>query len=398
MSMVDAVLQPDSPTTLKRADVVFTFSYLTWEAAARRGFCHPEDRAARSLLASDRVGHLLVCDTLRSLPVKLIRDRFDRSSNGIAFPEGERARILKPVRLRRNHPATITGVARAFEAYDRALRRAADEMELENPVIITAHPLVAGFSELAWARSVTWYAVDDWAQHPAYRRWWPAYRESYARVRALGRSVAAVSSPLLERLAPTGPGAVIPNGLEPTEWLKVAHPPEWVAGLRRPMLVYAGALDARIDVDWLLRLAGDMPDASIVLVGPLADAGHLAPLRAVRNISFHVPLGRDHVTGLIRAADAGLLPHVDSALTEAMSPLKLYEYLAGGLPVAATDLQPIRSVEDPRVTLVTPRGDYTAGVRNALATGRASEEERVAFVNANSWQRRHERLLELALA
>jgi hypothetical protein len=79
-----------------------------------------------------------------------------------------------------------------------------------------------------------------------------------------------------------------------------------------------------------------------------------------------------------------------------MSPLKLYEYLAGGLPVAATDLEPMREI-DPRVLLVGEGGDFAGAVRGALALGRAEERERESFVRANSWRSRHDALLEFAL-
>jgi teichuronic acid biosynthesis glycosyltransferase TuaH len=395
--MLDLASSPSTPVhSTPPADVVYTWSYVTWRTSASRGWCHTEDRVGPSLLASPRVRRVLMCETSRSLPVKLISDRI--KSAEIPFPADDRARLLTPVRLRRQDPATIRGITRTFRAYDRAMQRAASDMGLEDPVVITAHPLVAGFAELAWARAVTWYAVDDWALHPAYRRWWPAYREAYSRIRMLGRRVVAVTDTLRERLRPTGPSSVIPNGLDPNEWLGELSPPKWVDALPRPLLVYAGALDMRLKVDWLLELARAMPASSVVLVGPAPDPQLLAPLRGLRNIHIHGEVGRRDVSSLIRVADVGLLPHVYSALTTAMSPLKLYEYLAGGIPVAATDLPPIRQLADRRVSLVSRDGDFAEGVRAALAIGRVSETERRTFIDANSWQERHERMLDVALA
>ena len=97
---------------------------------------------------------------------------------------------------------------------------------------------------------------------------------------------------------------------------------------------------------------------------------------------------------MIAAADVGLVPHVRTPLTEAMSPLKLYEYLAGGLPVAAVDLPPIRGV-DARVVLAPVGGDMVpARCAGALALGRAPEPERLAFVREHSWARRFDDLLD----
>jgi len=375
-------------------DVVFTFSYISWQAAARRGWFMPEDRLAQTLLGHRRVRRVLVCDLMRSLPVKVMRDLAERDA--APFPADEHARQLRPVRLRRHDPSSLRGARRAVAAYERAMRRAAARMGLREPAVITAHPLLAGFLDCDWARSLTYYATDDWAAYPPHSHWWPAYRESFARVGERGRRVAAVSVPVLERLAPTGPSAVIPNGLEPGEWIGEPAPPSWARELPRPLMLYTGSLDERLDVGALIDIARAEPDATILLVGPLLDERHLLALRAVPNIEIRPALPRAAVAGLIRVADVGLIPHNRSPLTEAMSPLKLYEYLAGGLPVVATDLPPMRGV-DLRVALVQRRDEYVEAVRDALAHGRAGEDERLTFVHTNSWSARHERLLELAL-
>lgn len=379
-------------------DVVFCFSYLTWEGCVRAGGFHSEARLVQTLLAHERVRHALVCNTIRSLPRKLAGDLLARARGGAAgFPADEHARLLEPVRLRRRDPASIAGIERAIAGYDRALRAGVRRMGLEEPVVITSHPLLAGFADLDWARSVTFYATDDWSAYPPARRWWPAYRESYARIRARERRVGAVSQTLLERIAPAGPGMVVPNGLQPSEWTADACAPAWARQLPRPFLLYTGTLDSRLDVPGLLALARTRPQASIVLVGPLLEPEHLEPLRAAPNVVIRPPLGRRELAGLVRWADVGIIPHVRSPLTEAMSPLKLYEYLGGGLPVVATDLAPMRGVDE-RVLLVLDGCDLATAVDAALELGRAPESARLAFVEANSWRARHERLLDLALA
>jgi teichuronic acid biosynthesis glycosyltransferase TuaH len=397
--MLDTTVLADLPGTREdaRRDVVFTFSFVSWQAAAQRGWFMPEDRLAKALVSHRRVRRVLVCDLMRSLPIKLVRDLLTPPGERAAFPAGERARLVQPLRLRRHDPTSLGGVRRMAAAYDRVLARAVARGGLREPAVITAHPLLAGFAECAWARAVTYYAIDDWAAHPLHRRWWPAYRESFAALRIRRRRVAAVSATLLERLAPEGPGMVIPNGLLPSEWIGDPTPPGWQRDLLRPLLLYVGTLDARLDVPALQAIARARPEATIVLAGTLLDREHLAPLCAEPNIEVHAQLSRSAVTGLIRVADVGLIPHVRSSLTEAMSPLKLYEYLAGGLPVVAVDLPPLRGV-DPRVLLVGQGRGYPAAVDAALALGPAPENERLTFVQTNSWEARHERLLDLALA
>ncbi len=381
------------------ADVVFTYSYVSWQAAAERGWFMPEDRLAKALVTHERIDRLLVSDLMRSLPAKLLRDgRTALAGNRFPFPSTATRQLMRPVRLRRDYPTSIAGVRRACTAYDRALERRARRMGMHKPWLITTNPLMAGFAELEWAGPVTYFAHDDWLSYPPHERWWPTYEESFAQVRARGRRVCAVSAAALEQIGPTGPSAVVANGLDPEEWSGPARAaPAWVARARRPLLLYVGSLDSRLDVGALLALARALPDAQIALVGPLLDAKHTAPLKDAPNIRVHPPVAREQLTGLIRAADVGLIPHVSSPLTRAMSPLKLYEYLAGGLPVVATDLQPMRGV-DPGVTLVEPGGDYASGVRAALSRGRTEESVREQFIAENSWAARQRALLDLALA
>ncbi len=388
-----------APFTGRMTDLVFTFSYVSWQAASERGWFMPEDRLARALVTEPRIDRLLISDLMRSMPAKLARDVVARVRGVTApFPSGPSRRLLRPVRLRRDYPTSIEGVESACAVYDRRLERAAREMGMREPAVITGNPLMAGFAALKWAGSVTFYAHDDWLAYPLHRRWWPAYEESFARVRGAGRRVCAVSSAAMERINPSGPAIVIPNGIDPHEWIAPSgHAPSWADDLRRPLLVYVGSLDERIDVPALSSLARDMPEATLLLVGPLLDADHLEPLRGIENVEIRGSLGRGAVAALIRSADVGLVPHVSSPLTRAMSPLKLYEYLAGGLPVVAADLPPMHGVAAD-VQLVHPGGDYAAAVRVALRSGRSSEQQRESFIELNSWSRRIEQLLDLALA
>jgi hypothetical protein len=82
-----------------------------------------------------------------------------------------------------------------------------------------------------------------------------------------------------------------------------------------------------------------------------------------------------------------------------MSPLKLYEYLAGGRPVAAVDLPPIARVGHPRVALAGDGPDaFAAAVHRALEIGPATGDERLRFLRDNGWRSRHEPLIDLAFA
>jgi teichuronic acid biosynthesis glycosyltransferase TuaH len=375
-------------------DVVLSLCFITWEDAHLRGMHFPPDRLIKALMDAPEVGRLLVVDPyrdrLRVTAKRLLGRTMDPATR---FPETAH---LMPLRLGgAEDPTDAAGLERRYREYDRAVERAASRAGLRDPAIITTNPFVAGYAPMAWAGPMTYYVWDDWAAHPRYRAWWPALREGYDRVRAAGMRMCAVSQTILDRAKPSGPALLVPNGVEEAEWQAPPAPPEWFTALPGPHFMYAGTLDDRIDVALVEGVARRHPEGSVVLVGLIADPDHLAPLRALPNVTIKPPVERPEITAMIHAADVCLVPHARNALTAAMSPLKLYEYLAAGRPVAAIDLPPMRGIDD-RVVLTDPDG-YVDAVDRALAQGPVDEARRLRFVADNAWARRHHDIVTLAL-
>jgi len=378
---------------MSASHAIYTFDDMTWAAAQRRGMCFPQDQLVLAMLREPAIERLLVCDRPRSAPVKWAKDLIERP---VRFEASERARLWQPLRLRRQDPTGVAALRRAYRRYDRRLQRTAERAGLERPAVITSQPFLAGFADLTWAGPVTLYASDDLSAHRDYQPWREGLLAAYRSVSERGRRVCAVSSAIIERIDPQGPAAVVPNGVDPGLWVEPGPPPSWFEELPGPRFLYVGTLEERLDVSALRELARAWPRGSVVLVGPLTNPTHLGPLLAEPNVVLHGPVAREEVAALARAADACLLPHRRTPLTEAMSPLKLYEYLASGTPTVATDLEPVRRVDGP-VMRVPPGGDFVAGVRLALAAGPADEADRRRFIAANSWSARTAEVLALAL-
>jgi teichuronic acid biosynthesis glycosyltransferase TuaH len=378
---------PDSLT-----DVAYTFFNGSWENSIGR-LVMPEDRLALSLMRRQQIRRLVVCDWYRSVAGKARATLRGRPGSG--FPETTSRSHFAPLRLRRADPVHPE---RSVARYEARLRRRAARIGLERPAIITANPLLAGFGSFDWAGPVTYYAWDDWAASRPYRRWWDAYHEAFARLRESHRGVCAVSEGIVRRIAPTGPQAVIPNGIDEAEWAELVAAPDWFTSLPAPRLVYVGTLDARVDVTKLEAVSRAFRSGSVVLVGPMIDTDHFAYISGLPNVTVRSWLGRSDIVGILSQAEVCLIPHVSNELTLSMSPLKLFEYLAGGRPVAAVDLPPIAEVDAHGVVLSAVEDDFVSAVRHALDIGPATDAQRRAFISANSWEQRFDDLLELALA
>ncbi len=355
----------------------------------------PGPRLLATLMSETTIRRLLVANPYRSWPIQWVQRLAGRRRT--PFPSSARHALAEPMRFRRDDPTSVRALEQVYEDYDRALESAAANLGAIRPAVITTNPFVAGFSPLRWAGKVTFYAWDDYAAGLPVRRWWDAYEEAFARVHNTGRSVIGVSQAILDRIRPTGASAVVPNGVDPNEWRYPGRPPAWFSELRSPRILYVGVLATeRFDVNAICETAARFPKGSIVLLGPVRDREILEILRRYENVRYQSPVGRAEVASITHAADVCILPHLSNRLTMAMSPLKLYEYLAGGRPVAASDLPPVK-VADPRIVRVAQGRSFADGVTEALSRGPLTEDERLDFIEANSLARRHEQILNIAL-
>lgn len=181
----------------------------------------------------------------------------------------------------------------------------------------------------------------------------------------------------------------IPNGADYDHFAaEVAAPPEY-AEIPAPRVVYAGSLEPWFDLDTLAAAARARPAVSFVIIGPAR-----IPLSAVSRLpNVHVlgPRPYDRLPGYIAHAQAGIIPFRASGQIDAVNPIKLYEYLAAGVPVVATAWAELEHLRAP-VLLARSPAEFIDALDEALAGGDSAVEERRAFARQNSWAARFERV------
>jgi len=178
--------------------------------------------------------------------------------------------------------------------------------------------------------------------------------------------------------------------------------PADLAALPTPRLGVVGVHDYRLDLDALEGLTQADPSWQVVLIGPLKP-GQVDEARLRRLPSVHLLGGkpREELPAYLKGLDVALIPYVPGELTRNIFPLKLFEYLAAGLPVVAGGLPELRRFEGV-IGLAGKVADYAPLVRAALGQkGSEQRAARVALAAQNSWAHRVDEisaLVEQALA
>jgi glycosyltransferase involved in cell wall biosynthesis len=156
-----------------------------------------------------------------------------------------------------------------------------------------------------------------------------------------------------------------------------------------PRLAVVGLHDSRLDVDALVALAEADPLWHIVLIGPVKSGQvDTTRLRAYTNIHLLGERSREELPGYLKGAAVALIPYKANELTRNIFPLKLFEYLAAGLPVVAGGLPELQRLVGAIEIADTP-ADYPALVRKAMAEdGPHKREARIALADQNTWDHR----------
>jgi glycosyltransferase involved in cell wall biosynthesis len=144
------------------------------------------------------------------------------------------------------------------------------------------------------------------------------------------------------------------------------------------------------DFDLLEAVAKSQPSTSFVVVGPV-DPGskkRADSLASLANVTFLGPRPSDQMPAYVSALDVGLVPFVVDDMTRAVSPLKMYEYLAAGVPVVASPL-PV-CVDHPLVATAADPDQFSLLIREALATAGDIEatQQRVSAGRSADWTAR----------
>jgi hypothetical protein len=152
--------------------------------------------------------------------------------------------------------------------------------------------------------------------------------------------------------------------------------------------IYIGALWGEwFDWELLREVAIAYPEASVVIIGDYRGQCSNSP----SNLHFLGLKSHMELPAYLSYSDVAFIPWQVNAITEATSPLKLYEYVAMRMPVVAPNISVLAGI--PGVQLAGDSRDFIHQI--GLARNIQLQEEDIdAFVRRNSWAARLDLLID----
>lgn len=288
-----------------------------------------------------------------------------------------------------------------------SIRDALRKLQMSQPIVWLSHPnMVDLIDEIPPARLLLYHVVDEYT---AYGGVTPARRllieererEMMSRVDA----VIVVSKKLHEAKYPFNPHTyLVPNGVDYqayTDALADTHLPEDLRGIKKPRLGYSGLIGERLNLGMLKALAQENPHWSLVFLGQARVSKQAAAwqaLLALPNVHYLGSVAISQVPHYLKGFQVGLMPYALGRESENISPLKLYDYLAAGLPIAAVDIPAARELGS-YIHLGDDSRNFAQAVRAALAdTTPEHRQARRDIAAQHTWGARVEQLSGLIQA
>jgi len=161
-----------------------------------------------------------------------------------------------------------------------------------------------------------------------------------------------------------------------------------------PVIGYVGAIRPWFDVDLLHGVASRRPEWTFVIIG--SGDQMTTKLRTLPNVRLVGELPYSELPACVHAFDVCLVPFRLLPVIAATDPVKVYEYLAAGKPVVATDLAELRQHADLLYIAQDCEGFERAIAQALHEDCDCKRFRRQRFARDNSWEVRA-RVLDRAI-
>lgn len=195
--------------------------------------------------------------------------------------------------------------------------------------------------------------------------------------------VFATAHTLLARMQKWNPDPILlPNGTA-----RAGAAPAVPPAAPLPLVVgYIGTLDARFDATAVRQAAEELPGWTFVIAGRVnnPDDTAVVDLLALPNVEVTGPIPEDEALGRLAGFGVGLIPFTPRPMNDAINSVKMFDYLAFGLPVVSMDTVESRNNEFVRIA-ATPSELAATIVEAHRSDSEQLRQARSVWAQANTW-------------
>ncbi len=278
------------------------------------------------------------------------------------------------------------------------IKKIAFELNFSDIIAWSFFPFVSLYWQNLGQKFTIFDAVDNWLNHSSYQKYKEQLKASYDLIEKQADLIFTVSPNLVHFFGDQPNVYWLPNGVDTKHYSqKFSLINRDIADIPKPVIGYIGVIQDRVDLKLLEHLAVANPSKSIVLVGPVWNEQDEAKkaLDAYENVYFLGYKTYQEAPMYIQQFNIGIIPHTKVDFSSSTNPMKMYEYLACGKPVVATQDAGTENVEN-MIAIASSFEDFNLKVNELLESdSKELQRQRQDYVKKYSWISTVDKMIDL---
>ena len=154
---------------------------------------------------------------------------------------------------------------------------------------------------------------------------------------------------------------------------------------------YYGAIAPWVDFELIEYLLKQNKSDFYLFIGPVFDTSEKVAylLNNYENILFIKEMPRENIISYLKNFDKCIIPFIKNNITDSVSPVKVYEYLAAGKDVVSTNILECEKIE--YIDVASTREEFS---KNLQLRSKHKKSIIKDYVLENLWSKRVEKILE----
>lgn len=187
---------------------------------------------------------------------------------------------------------------------------------------------------------------------------------------------------------------LLPNGVDYYYFAdETKEEPDEYKHIEGPKIIYVGAMEFWFDFELINYAAERLPNYNFILIGNDKQAN--INLSKLPNIHILGTRPYNRIASYLQHADVGIIPFNRKQfpdLVDAINPLKLYQYMAAGLPTLSVSWSHVEKMKSPAV-LYSDKEDFVNSLTELInnPTGKSLLQ---SFAAEQDWSKRYKTIIE----
>jgi glycosyltransferase involved in cell wall biosynthesis len=275
------------------------------------------------------------------------------------------------------------------------------KLKFKNDIFWTYNPITTNILNLSRFKKIIYHCVDEIKEQPGMPV--DSLENGERELARLSNYIFATSKKLYETRKNWNENTYyFSNVADFDHFQKAQHEstqlPRDIQDIPTPRIGFIGAISGyKVDFALIDYLARSNPSYSFVLIGKVGEGdpwSDISKLKQNGNIYFLGAKKYDELPGYLKAMDVAILPNMINEYTDAMFPMKFFEYLAASKPVVSVNLKSLSDFKD-IAYISSDYTDFSNNLKSALNDPDYNLNERLSVASQFTYDSRMIKMMNI---